>query len=590
MAIQLTTKKIGDIKGRFIVPDYQRGYRWTTREVERLLRDIPTVMSTDGKNDYCLQPLVVRRLSCGENQFELIDGQQRLTTLYIILKSIEAYLPIPMMKPQYSIAYESRPGSEDFLNTLFTEDREASNQDFWFMKEAARVTRDFIDKKFQKEADTSFLINFFSIINRQLEVIWYEVGDIPDSEAIDLFERLNIGKIALTNSELIKALFLRELHEHSTPTRADEMALLWEEMELRLSDDAVWGFLTAEKPDQYDTRIDLIINTITGHIQQDTEDPYAPFFNFSDKLAEKGADNLWDEIHGAYLTIMGWYSDHELYHLAGCLVASRHMTLTEIYRLWHNGGKPLGLSAFRKRLRTLLAESLTGKKLTEANARAELAEWLTADNLLSLNYTDPEGNASIRRILLAYNVIGELESDNRRRRFPFARHRRDNWTLEHIHAQQTESLSKNEQISDWLGAHIPLLEGREDFRDLLPEMKELKSDLDSGKKVLDSTQRYKKIYSEVWPAFTNGSQALHDLSNMTLLTQGQNSAVSNYIFEAKRALVSEWDSKGHYIPWGTRRVFFKNFKDADASQIGFWSPADRKAYIAEIISTLSTII
>jgi len=588
MAIKLTTKKIGDIKGRFIVPDYQRGYRWTTREVERLLRDIPTVMSTDGKNDYCLQPLVVRRLSCGENQFELIDGQQRLTTLYIILKSIEAYLP--MMKPQYSIAYESRPGSEDFLNTLFAEDRPASNQDFWFMKEAARVTRGFIADKSNNGTDITFLINFFSIINSQLEVIWYEVGDIPDSEAIDLFERLNIGKIALTNSELIKALFLRELHEHSTPTRADEMALLWEEMELRLSDDAVWGFLTAEKPDQYDTRIDLIINTITGHIQQDTEDPYAPFFNFSDKLAEKGADNLWDEIHGAYLTIMGWYSDHELYHLVGCTVASRYRNLTEIYRLWENGGTPLGLTAFRSRLRLLLASSLTGKELTDQNAKAELTEWLTVDNLLSLNYNDQEGNASIRRILLAYNVIGELESDNRRRRFPFARHRDDRWTLEHIHAQQTETLTKNEQILDWLATHIPLLEGRENFIKTLASMKALKNDLESGRKVFDTTTRYKEIYKEVWPAFTNGSQALHDLSNMTLLTQEQNSAVSNYIFEAKRALISSWDSKGHYIPWGTRRVFFKNFKDADAAQIGFWSPADRKAYIVEIISTLSNIV
>ena len=78
--IILDTKLVGDIEGHFSVPSYQRGYRWGEAEVVRLLDDIYT---TDGKRNYCLQPVVVRK---NGEKFEVIDGQQRLTTIYLIYR------------------------------------------------------------------------------------------------------------------------------------------------------------------------------------------------------------------------------------------------------------------------------------------------------------------------------------------------------------------------------------------------------------------------------------------------------------------------------------------------------------------------
>ena len=75
--IILETKFVADIRGSFYIPSYQRGYRWSETEVVRLLDDI----YQNGKKNYCLQPVVVRKK---EDQHELIDGQQRLTTLYLI--------------------------------------------------------------------------------------------------------------------------------------------------------------------------------------------------------------------------------------------------------------------------------------------------------------------------------------------------------------------------------------------------------------------------------------------------------------------------------------------------------------------------
>ena len=78
--IKLEAKLVGDIQGFFFVPSYQRGYRWGDAEVIRLLDDI---YATEGKRNYCLQPVVVRK---NGDRFELIDGQQRLTTLYLIYR------------------------------------------------------------------------------------------------------------------------------------------------------------------------------------------------------------------------------------------------------------------------------------------------------------------------------------------------------------------------------------------------------------------------------------------------------------------------------------------------------------------------
>ena len=79
--IKLEPKLVGEITGQFFVPGYQRGYRWGEDEVTRLLEDI----NANGTQPYCLQPIVVKK---NNDKYELIDGQQRLTTIYLIYKYI----------------------------------------------------------------------------------------------------------------------------------------------------------------------------------------------------------------------------------------------------------------------------------------------------------------------------------------------------------------------------------------------------------------------------------------------------------------------------------------------------------------------
>ena len=92
--IQLEPKLVGSIEGEFYVPAYQRGYRWK-EEVKMLLNDIHEI--GEGKN-YSLQPIVVRKID--EKKFELIDGQQRLTSIYLIFRYMKQ-LNLPQNKPTH---------------------------------------------------------------------------------------------------------------------------------------------------------------------------------------------------------------------------------------------------------------------------------------------------------------------------------------------------------------------------------------------------------------------------------------------------------------------------------------------------------
>ena len=86
-SIKLEPKLIGDIEGEFHIPAYQRGYRWK-EEVDMLLNDIKGI--NEGEN-YSLQPIVIKKKA--EKEYELIDGQQRLTTIFLIYRYIKFFLP-----------------------------------------------------------------------------------------------------------------------------------------------------------------------------------------------------------------------------------------------------------------------------------------------------------------------------------------------------------------------------------------------------------------------------------------------------------------------------------------------------------------
>ena len=122
----LEAKAIGNIKGTFYVPRYQRGYRWAESQVKTLLNDLWENCNQEVKHEYCLQPVVVRKRE--DYSYELIDGQQRFTTTLILLSYIKKQLPIVQIN--YSLEYETRKDTTAFLSNINEQDAH-KNIDFF---------------------------------------------------------------------------------------------------------------------------------------------------------------------------------------------------------------------------------------------------------------------------------------------------------------------------------------------------------------------------------------------------------------------------------------------------------------------------
>lgn len=285
---KLELRLVGNISGDFFIADYQRGYRWK-EEVEMLLNDISEV--EEGKN-YCLQPIVVKRV---DDKFELIDGQQRLTTLYLIQKFTKTYRPKIQIK--YSISYQTRENSKSYLENLDFEsiNDNPSNIDEHFINGAAQIIKNWFEK-FNDEEQTQYASDddaandIQTKLNNKVHIIWYEVDSSENSTK--LFTRLNIGKIPLTNAELVKALFLSR-NNGIDDTKQLEIATQWDTIEKELRNDNFWYFITNEKSEKYATRIELIFNLMANKQVFDKE-RFRTFFYFSEKIkSEKDKSNVW---------------------------------------------------------------------------------------------------------------------------------------------------------------------------------------------------------------------------------------------------------------------------------------------------------
>ena len=118
----LEAKKVADIKGIFVVPDYQRGYRWCEQQVKTLLSDIWGAAIANKVVDYCLQPIVVKKLPAEGDvpRYELIDGQQRLTTIYILLSFLKRNA-VQWLQLNFTLEYQTRIDTAAFLDNMAEE-------------------------------------------------------------------------------------------------------------------------------------------------------------------------------------------------------------------------------------------------------------------------------------------------------------------------------------------------------------------------------------------------------------------------------------------------------------------------------------
>ena len=562
--IQLEEKLVGDIEGNFYVPSYQRGYRWDDSQVNALLNDI----FENGDRPYCLQPIVVRRDYQG--RYELIDGQQRLTTLYIIYKFMKTIFPVVDVK--YTLVYETRSENSNFFNDMGNEEKAETNIDFFFIHRAYKTVEAWFAEKGPTQS-IYIVTDFLKYFDKQVRVIWYELKDGTEEDAISLFTRLNIGRIPLTNAELVKALFLCESQTGKdgkalSGDRRLEISLQWDTLERELHDADFWYFLTKKKEESYPTRIELLFDFIAGK-KDGVREQLFTFLYFNDR--KEDLLQLWDYILRYYYRLKEWYKNDRLYHKIGYLVASGTATIDQLM----TSTKDMRKSEMDEYLDVEIRNSIACKK--------PYGE-LTYDN----DYQ------TITNILLLFNVVS-LMNNGSAARFPFKEFNNETWSLEHIHAQHSLKLNTQEKWRRWLEQHATSISSLR--KSLTDEQQQAEADellteiavAVADEHLKDTT--FNNLSDRVIGMLSKRGESneyVHSLSNMALLQCSANSALNNSLFDVKRRQITDMDAKGQYIPYCTKMVFMKYYSSEvqDNVSFHFWGEADRVAYIAKMNEVL----
>lgn len=542
----------------FYIPSYQRGYRWTSQEVLDLLNDIDEfipreIPGTDDKTWYCLQPIVVKQRD--ENLYEVIDGQQRLTTIYLILHYLNRDFVESRRSKLFSVDYETRKNSKIFLEN--PEETDDSCVDFYHINMAYTTIEAWFNKK--EESLEFNKMGYMSKLKFSSKVIWYET---EEENPITVFTRLNIGKISLTNAELIKALFLNSSNFRSTDDdrirlRQIEIANEWDNIENALQNDKLWYFLSDEQKE--DNRIEYIFDLMNT---SDDTDSYSTFRFFSSKLSGKTEDEMnenWEEIQAYYQRFNEWFSERELYHKIGFILTTKIADVRELYNQ---------SSAMRKSEFLLYIDELIKKHYKN-------------QNLFDLDYE----NKHTRSVLLLYNILTMLQNDSDSSYFPFDEYKLKKWNIEHIASKNDPTSVPAANRKDWLSdVKCYVDQSQKEGKSLMKKI-----DYCLAKKSYEVDDEFKVVFEETTEHFNRyitDTELIDGISNLALLDEKTNKGYKNAVFPLKRKYIIDLDKTGGFVPLCTKNVFLKYFSDYPP-KISFWTQDDREKYEADLVRVLS---
>ncbi|HOL83557.1 MAG TPA: DUF262 domain-containing protein [Caldisericia bacterium] len=661
MSNKIELKSISELSGmKFFIPDYQRGYRWTEELVNDLLEDIDEFINENHSDFYCIQPLVVKKniierdesckklneLSYDDNnlidsteklidaysQWEIIDGQQRLTTIFILLK----YL-CPDIRNYYSIEYETRKGSNDFLEKIDekSENDSLGNIDYYHMYKAyEKISEFFVGDKGKENCKKEFL----ETLLYKVKFIWYET---INEDPIKVFTRLNIGKISLTNAELVKALFLNKSNFKTSDSdkirlQQQEIASEWDKIEYTLQSDEFWLFLN-EKGYDKPTRIDFILDFICEKNLLEVRDynnnvalgndEYRTFRYFYTWFKKEGNPNIlecWSKIKTIFQTFNEWFNDLELYHYIGFLVEQR-VKITEIHYNWiKNGTKQQFIDGYIKKLiRDKIMDCSNLEKEYDLDAKSKKTQCRPLLLLHNIQTVINQGKELIKNEKYKLPVFYK---------FPFYLFKKEAWDIEHIDSYTENSLDDKKDQKEWLKAayfdvsdeelkgeiksFINYLnscsnnkekEGKEHESE---DLKEQTTNSNEGSKLNDEDKSkfedlQKKIIDSIKDSKLNDEDK-NKIWNFCLLDASTNRSYGNSIFSAKRRAIigkdqgkkiliddelniKEVSGEIAFIPPCTKNIFLKYY-NASTNNLLIWSKEDAQAYKANINDVLNEFL
>ncbi len=632
----------------FYIPAYQRGYRWTKKQVDDMVHDLLCFKFDEKKEEdfYCLQPIIAKELTdpeekeritgikdCDKKVWEIVDGQQRLTTIFILYKYLMDYQNIDAEelyqsengKVLYHLCYATRDNFQTYMDTL-SKDTVSEYEDIDTFHVAQAYNS--IDKYIKGIDSPAMLIcerygksksvrtvcqELFSLLNSEKHVkdgsvqfLWYEL--VSNADSIKEFQRINTGKIKLTDAELIKALFLMKSNfsGENQAIKQVEIASEWEQIENSLNKNNFWYFLRAKSMD-ISNRIDYIFSlaykveklkdipedqfdAVLTETETDLKEDGAIFRYYQNKFEGKSGDELqqvildeWTIIKETFRILEDWYIVPELYNYIGFLSQCKYDLVRPFLSHRNNLKSTDSKKEFVDYLKGLVKEQFQTVKYE--------------NGLIDISYKN--GGDITRKLLLFLNInlanekyqnyvqtmqkdfdVKENSLQNDIYKFPFDLYANMNWDIEHVDSFSTNQLKQTDEKKKWIETAIA---------DLSPDQKSKVDELDED---LTLDAKIKQIKS------ISGEEELdvdvkNSFGNLTLLDSSTNRSYGNSLFVTKRRIINERVQSGVFVPDSTQYIFNKMLQENTMRTN--WTRNDIEAYnhyvmkqLAEFLPSLET--
>lgn len=598
----LSVKDIVSKYKKFNVPSLQRTYRWGEKEVTLLLNDLYEFYNTneDSTNDfYPLQPLILKKSNKNDDTWNVLDGQQRLTTIKLIASSLE-------MDKDYclDISYDTREKTKDFLDNISNKKEEdvGTSMELYYIFHAYEV----IEAWFQKDTEKINAIRNVLFENERTRFVVQEMNS--DDDEAKTFQNINQGRIPLSCSELIKALFLGHIFESHkidnncrfayssdgyglfipiNPIKEKQeltriqnfIAKEWNDIETVLMHDEFYSFVCPEKEKSI-KRMDFLFKVACRNEKfkkYNTDDPFNAIYEcIKDGKVVDNISCCWNVVFKCFNRMQKLYYDFDAYHLVG-FCNCEHIGISDDFYKYCNDDEKM--DEFKTAIREKIKRKVLKVKIKD------------------LKYEDNKDE--IEEILLLHNL--QSYSDEKLR-FPFNLYDGGkNYDIEHIHATAEEKADKKSRYEWFETNHSHIEKEKEKLKGLFEIFEEgfKKKNRDIFKD--DKFNDLRKIM--INDNLDNGNEK-EDLSkddgirNLCLLDSTTNRSYKNSLFITKREMIlkkakGEMDKEDYVYPLllCTERIFLKFYSNVDSDDnLNFWTKNNREAYLKDISNKVTDFL
>lgn len=564
-------------KMNYNIPEYQRGYKWGIEQVLKLLKDIDGFNEENNKDKfYCLQNITIVKKN---DYYDVIDGQQRLTTLFIILSYLQKYYKDEEIQLKNRLKYSIRKESEDFLYKYIFE----SDINYIKEKDSKYFYNENFDNKFDSQDVFHFALAKYTIIEflkgktdeekikfykKLLENVIIIVNEVKSGNEENIFRNLNSNKVPLAEQDFIRAIFITRCKEDNKTEKISEKRLRIgydiDNMNIWWSKSSVYKYFNRFSKNY--KGISLLYNLFFQCFKFKIDNKkYESLFDYLDNKNEKVNDTLKDILR-FHNTMVDWYKDYEIYHLLG-FISITNTKQNNIVNIWNKWEENISRDAFIKELKNIIEKELVNS--FNYNNKNTLESYLSS--ITNINFNWYGMSKETIKLLVLMDIIKILKNEEKNFvRLPAEYFSKYNEDIEHIFSKTPNNETTIKEAKENIENIIKLVKGNKDT-DRLNKFKNKIIKKEDTEKLndIEFLEEYKQLILSI--------PIINSIGNLVLLNLSVNRGYGNSEYEIKRnKIVSLYESnnKYKYIRNHTWTIFTKSFYSNESKDLNDWTIKD----------------